>query len=137
MSVPYENEINEWMKSFEALPPERQENLKKWFATQKIILENAGLTPEEWFGYVQWAMDNPFDYGFIRDFPDAPEAGPVADAAERSDATRDARKLVGGTTAAAAPDGPGLKSKATSDKGLERELFNRFMRDRLGGGGRK
>jgi hypothetical protein len=127
----HEDQIREWMRAFEALPEDRQDKLKRWFATQKIIIDSSGLTEAEWFGYVQWAMDNPFDYAFIHDFPDLPEAGAgQADGAERADATKRARQLVGGQVKTRAPDGPGLKEKATSDKGLERELFDRFMRNR-------
>jgi len=126
----HEEHISEWMAAFDELPPERQENLKRWFATQKIIIENSGLTEEEWFGHIQWAMDNPFDYGFIKDFPDVPEAVTEADAAERSDATKQARALVGGQVEARAPDGPGIKDKAEAKEGLERELFDRFMQNR-------
>lgn len=132
----FEDQINEWMKAFEALPADRKENLKKWFATQKIIVENSGLSVEEWFGFIRWAMDNPLDYSFILKFPDSGEvATEGGDTARRSDETKDARRLVGGD-AVKVPleDGPGIKDKATSDRGIERELFNEFMKNRLGGG---
>lgn len=131
--VEHENRMAEWMEAFEALPEDRRDKLQRWFATQKVIIENGGLSEEEWFGYIQWAMDNPFDYSFIHDFPDQPEANPEADSAERGDGTKAARQLIGGDTAApAAPveDGRGLKDKATSERGLERELFENFMRNR-------
>ncbi len=119
------------MAAFEALPEDRKENVRKWFATQKVIVDASGLTPEQWFGYIEWALDHPFDYGFIQDFPEA-GAGPQ-DAAERTDATRRSRELVGGTTKVAIPDGEGLKGKAKAAGGLERELFDNFMKNRLGG----
>ena len=133
----HEDAIKDWIKGFEELPAERQENLKKWFATQKIIIDNSGQTPKEWFSLIQWAMDNPFDYSFINDFPDVAESGAGAkakDAAEKVDATRGARQMVGGETKHHAPEGKGIQEKATSDKGVERELFDRFMKERLGGG---
>lgn len=126
----HEEHIAEWMKAFEVLPPDRKDNLMRWFATQKIIIENSGLTDHEWFSHIQWAMDNPFDYAFIKDFPDIPELTTEADAAERSDATKKARALVGGQVEARAPDGPGIKEKAAAKEGLERELFDRFMQNR-------
>lgn len=126
----HEDLINDWMEGFKALPEDRQDKLKRWFATQKIIIDNAGLTELEWFGYIQWAMDNPFDYEFIKDFPDMPEADTASDAAERSDATKRARELVGGQVAARAPEGEGMKKAAKTDDKLERELFDRFMRNR-------
>ena len=129
--VEHEDQIREWMRAFEALPEDRKDKLQRWFATQKVIIDSSGLTEGEWFGYVQWAMDNPFDYAFIRDFPDIPEVGAgLGDGAERTDGTKRARQLVGGQVPVRAPDGPGLKDKAKSDKGLERELFDRFMRNR-------
>ena len=130
----FEDDINEWMEAFRGLPEDRQENLKKWFATQKIIIENAGLSPDEWFTYVQWAMDNPFDYRFILDFPEQEEHDVEKDAAERSDQTRGARDLVAGGKAdpKTAPDGPGIQEKAKSEQSLERELFSNFMKGRLG-----
>jgi hypothetical protein len=132
----HEDAIKDWIKGFEELPAERQENLKKWFATQKVIIDNSGQTPKEWFSLIQWAMDNPFDYSFINDFPDGAEIGVKAkDAAEKVDTTRDARQMVGAQVNRSAPDGKGIQEKAGSEKGgVERELFDRFMKERLGGG---
>lgn len=133
----YEDAINEWIKAFEGLPEDRQEKLKMWFATQKIIIENSGLSPEEWFGYIEWAMDNPFDYSFVKDFPDTAEAADE-DSAARSDETRGARDFIGADGARKPlADGPGITEKAKSEKKLERELFDEFMKNRLGGSGRK
>ncbi len=130
----FEDDISDWMESFRSLPEDRQENIKKWFATQKIIIDNSGLSVQEWFSHVQWAMDNPFDYRFVLDFPEVPEHDVGKDAAERSDATRDARDLVTGgeSGAKSAPDGPGIPDKARAEGSLERELFSNFMKGRLG-----
>lgn len=134
MAIENENEIAEWMKNYEALPEERRELVQRWFATQKIIIENAGVTAEEWFRHVQWAMDNPFDYAFVSDFPDKPETNVSSDSAKGSDETRAARKLVGGDTKKAPlADGHGMKDKAKSDKGLDKELFNRFLSNQIKG----
>lgn len=130
-----EQVVEEWLQSFNILPEDRQEKLRYWFATQKIIIDHSGLTPEEWFGYIQWAMDNPLDYSFVNDFPDRGDAA-GEDAAERIDATRAARELVGGSTKVSVSEGK-VSEKARSEQGLERELFDRFMSGRLGGGGRK
>ncbi len=128
----HDEQIQEWMKGFKELPEDRQDNIFRWFATQKIIIENSGLEMQEWFAYIEWAMDNPFDYAFINDFPDMPEHEVGADAAERADGTKQARALVGGAVAVTGPtaDGPGLKDKAKAKEGLERELFDRFMQNR-------
>lgn len=127
----HEDRINEWMKSFEELPEDRRDKLMRWFATQKVIIENTGLSEEAWFQYIQWAMDNPFDYAFILDFPDQPEVAGDSDQAERTDATRGARELVGGQTAMKAPEsGKGITEKGKSERQLERELFERFMQNR-------
>ena len=132
MAIENENEMAEWMKSYEALPEERRDLVQRWFATQKLIIENAGISAEEWFRYVQWAMDNPFDYSFVMNFPDKEGAAVGADSAAKVDETRAAQKLVGGDTKKAPlADGPGMKEKAKSEKGLEKELFNRFMTDRI------
>lgn len=130
----FEDDINDWMEAFKHLPEDRQDNLKRWFATQKIIIDNSGLTPLEWFEHVQWAMDNPFDYSFVLDFPEQAEHDVGADSAERTDATRGARDFVAGGKAApkVAPDGPGIQDKAQSERKLERELFSNFMKGRLG-----
>lgn len=130
----YEEQIQDWMKSFETLPEARKDNLMRWFATQKVIIDNTGLTPEQWFGYIEWAMNNPLDYSFIMDFPETEES--KAAMAEGS-AERDARKFVGGNVPTkAATDGPGMQDKAQSERKVERELFDRFMKERLGGGRR-
>jgi hypothetical protein len=128
--------IDEWMEAFKVLPEDRQDKLRMWFATQKLIIDHAGLTPEKWFGHIQWAMDNPLDYSFVNDFPDRGELG-GEDSAERTDETRAARELVGGATKVSAPEGDAMPKKAQAEQGLERELFDRFMSGRLGGGGRK
>lgn len=131
----HEDAIREWIKGFESLPADRQDALKRWFATQKLIIDNSGQTPAEWFSHIQWAMDHPFDYSFILEVPDIAEPGAaVADAAERTDATRDARNLIGGQVARNAPDGKGITEKGKAERGVERELFDRFMKERLGGG---
>lgn len=127
-----EEVLADWAQAFEALPADRQENVKKWFATQKLIIEASGLEPEEWFAHVEWALDNPFDYSFIADFPET-GASESRDAAERADATKASRQLVGGETKVSAPDGEGMKTKAKAKQGLERELFDNFMKNRLGG----
>ena len=130
----FEDDINDWMESFRGLPEDRQENIKKWFATQKIIIENTGLSADEWFRHVQWAMDNPFDYSFILDFPEQTEHDVGKDSAERTDVTKGARDLVAGGKAdpKKAPDGPGIGDKAQAEGRLERELFSNFMKGRLG-----
>jgi hypothetical protein len=134
----HEDAINEWIKAFEKLPEERRENLSKWFATQKIIIENSGLSPEEWFRHIEWAMDHPLDYSFVLEFPDVTDEAAAADSAARTDETRTAREMVG-ADAPKTPlaDGPGIVDKAQSEKKLERELFDEFMKNRLGGGGRR
>jgi hypothetical protein len=135
VSVENENEIAEWMKSYEALPEERRDMVQRWFAMQKIIIENSGINAEEWFRHIQWAMDNPFDYSFVLAFPDKDAPNATADSAKASDETRAARKLVGGEgKKAPLADGPGLKEKAKSEKGLEKELFNRFMSESMNKG---
>lgn len=122
--------LADWISAFEALPPDKRENVEKWFATQKIIIEASGLEPQAWFGYIEWALDNPFDYSFIQDFPDVGTG--TEDEAERTDGTRSARQLVGGETRVAAPDADeGMAKKASAKKGLERELFDNFMKNRF------
>src|SRR5260370_42689489 len=132
MTIENENEIQEWMKTYEALPEERRDLVQRWFATQKLIIDNAGITAEEWFRYIQWAMDNPFDFSFVQQFPEKEEAGGASDDARKTDETRDARKIVGADTKKAPiADGPGMKDKAKSEKGLEKELFSRFMSEQM------
>ncbi len=130
----FDDDINEWMVAFKELPEDRQDNLKRWFATQKVIIENSGQSVEEWFLLVQWAMDNPFDYSFVLDFPDQAEHDPSRDSAERTDQTQGARDFVAGGKAdpKLAPHGPGIRAKAQSEQSLERELFSNFMKGRLG-----
>lgn len=123
--------LEDWISAFEALPEAQQENVRRWFATQKIIIDASGLEPREWFGYVEWALDHPFDYSFIQDFPDSGAA--AKDGAERRDETRRSRELVGGQTAVSMPSESGLKDRGRSARGLERELFDNFMKNRLGG----
>jgi hypothetical protein len=132
----HEDAINDWIKAFEKLPEDRQDKLKKWFATQKIVIENSGLSPVEWFSYIEWAMDNPFDYSFIQDFPDNPDEA-KSDSAARTDETRTAREMVGAAGAKTPLVGEGVAEKAKSEKKLERDLFDEFMKNRLGGGGKR
>lgn len=136
MAIENEDEIAEWMKTYEALPEERRDLVQRWFAMQKIIVDNAGISAEDWFRHVQWAMDNPFDYAFVQNFPDKVVEGVAGDSAKKTDETRAAQKLVGTETKKAPlTDGQhGMKEKAKSEKGLEKELFNRFMTDRISKG---
>lgn len=123
--------LDDWMTAFDALPPDRQENVKKWFLTQRVIIEASGLTPEAWFAHVEWALDHPFDYSFIQDFP---AEGGAEDGSESTAALNASRRLVGADTRVAAPQtGAGVAKKGGAAKGLERELFDNFMRNRLGG----
>jgi hypothetical protein len=135
VAVENENEIAEWMKAYEALPEERRDMVQRWFAMQKIIIENAGISAEEWFRYIQWAMDNPFDYSFVNQHADKEAPSASSDSAKAEDETRAARKLVGGEgKKAPLADGPGMKEKAKAEKGLEKELFNRFMSESMNKG---
>ena len=73
----------------------------------------------------------------VADFPEKEgELGTgEKDSAKETDETRKARELVGAATKkAAVADGPGMKDKATSEKGLEKELFSRFMSEQMGKG---
>ena len=128
----HEDQIRDWMKAFDALPEERKELLARWFGTQKLIIDHAGLTEDEWFGYVEWALTNPFDYRFVENFPDDGHSEGPKDSAEASDSTRVARDFVGFDTQLNAPDGPGMAEKAQSSKRLDKELFDNFMRNRKG-----
>src|SRR5262245_54207516 len=85
MAIEHENEIAEWLKAYEALPEERRDRIQRWFAMQKLIVDNAGIKADEWFRYIQWAMDNPFDYSFVNDFPATEAAGGKADSAKATD----------------------------------------------------
>lgn len=135
MTVENENEIAEWMKAYEALPEERRDMVQRWFAMQKIIIENSGIQSEDWFRHIQWAMDNPFDYSFVNQFAEKDGPNVAADSAKASDETRAARKLVGNEgKKAPLADGPGIKEKAKSEKGLEKELFSRFMSESMNKG---
>src|SRR5437870_656868 len=98
MAIENENEVLEWMKTYESLPEERRDLVQRWFATQKLIIDNVGISAEEWFRYIQWAMDNPFDFSFVRGFPEKEDTPNIAaaDSAKKADETRDARQLVGG-----------------------------------------
>jgi hypothetical protein len=135
VTVENENEIAEWMKSYEALPEDRRDMIQRWFAMQKLIIESSGIGAEDWFRHIQWAMDNPFDYSFVNAFPEKEGGALAEDSAKATDETRAARKLVGGEAKKApVADGPGIKEKAKSEKGLEKELFNRFMSESMNKG---
>src|SRR5262245_22003729 len=106
------------MKTYEALPEERRDMVQRWFAMQKIIIENSGISAEHWFRHIQWAMDNPFDFSFVQQFSDKDSPQAASDSAKATDETRAARKLVGGEAKKApVADGPGIKEKAKSEKG--------------------
>ena len=66
---------NKWMESFETLPEEKREHLRQWFVVQAMIMENLQVSEEEWFGLIYWAMEHPFDFSFVDDFPDEPRRG--------------------------------------------------------------
>ena len=128
----YENQIRAWMKAFESLPEDRQTALRAWFGMQKVIIDNSGLSTKDWFEHVQWAFDHPLDFSFVNDFPAEGASVHGGDASEATDATRDAKEFVGATAkSTAVADGPGLQEKAQSEKAVDKELFDRFMHERM------
>ncbi len=116
-----------WMKTFDALPEDRQKELERWFATQVLIMENLGLPEDEWFGLIGWALDNPLDFSFIDAFPDETRGTDVQDGDGDKAA---AKKIVGAANDKNVATGAGLKEKA-SGGGLDRELYQRFMANRM------
>lgn len=130
-----EDVLDDWMSAFEALPEQSQDHLRRWFATQKLIIEASGLSPEAWFGYVEWAIERPMDYSFIEAFP-APEASVDEQDGSETDETRASRALVGAELERQALDqGEGVRTMVEG-KSLEREVFKNFMQNHLGGRGR-
>src|SRR5205814_648346 len=51
-----------WLAAFEALPEDRKGEMDAWFRRQSLVIEGLGIAPEHWFGYVQWAIENLFDW---------------------------------------------------------------------------
>lgn len=123
--------VDHWMAAFRQLPPASQTALRQWFATQELIIAHSGQSARAWYTRLQWAMAHPGDYSFIDDFP-APDPK-AEDSTERGDATQQARAFVGGDASWQAPATQGIQDKARSERGLEQELFARFMAGRLGG----
>jgi hypothetical protein len=128
-SVTFDKE--RWMKAFESLPKERQEELSQWFATQILIMENLGIQEPEWFALIGWALDNPLDFSFMDEFLGQSTAEAAGDRREGAETAKAAAlKTVGGQPEKNVATGAGLKEKAVSP-GLDRELYQRFMADRL------
>lgn len=124
--------LEDWISAFEELPEERQDDLKRWFAMQKIIIEASGLTPEEWFGHVEWALENPLDYSFIQDFPDEEVDLSNAKDETEEDSAAAPRAFVGrDVDKKPLVRGEGVK-KMKNGGGLERELFANFMSKHIG-----
>ncbi|MBK8013704.1 MAG: hypothetical protein IPK13_20440 [Deltaproteobacteria bacterium] len=129
----YSGQIEAWIAAYEALPDDRKASLTLWFATQRLIVENAGISLREWCGYLEWAMHNPLDYSFIVDFPEKKRPKP-RDESQRGDETSRARSLIGadvsrpnieGTTAT------GMREKSASSREVDHDLLARFMQERM------
>jgi hypothetical protein len=116
-----------WMKAFEALPKDRQEQLGHWFGIQILVMDNLGVPEDEWFALIGWALDNPDDFSFIDAFP---ASGGPGDAKGKDDEKSAAIRAVGGTEDKSVATGPGLGEKAKST-GIDRELYQRFMANRM------
>lgn len=133
----YSAQIEEWIAAYEALPEDRKASLTLWFATQRLIVENAGISLRDWCAYLEWAMHNPLDYSFILDFPEQKRAKP-RDESQRGDETSRARSLIGADVVrhniepgSRARVGSGIRDKSASSREVDHDLFARFMQERM------
>jgi hypothetical protein len=119
-----------WLQAAAGLPEDRRAAVAEWFLLQRLSAQALGLPEEAWWDLIEWAMKNPLDFSFIDEFPD--RGVDESDSTERADGTAPARALVGSEVAhTAVADGPGIAANADSDNSLDRELFNRFMQERI------
>ena len=61
-----------WLEAYKKLDPEAQERVRRWINVNKFIAYTLKIEWETWVSdYLQPAMDNPLDYGFMEAcFPD-------------------------------------------------------------------
>ncbi|MBK6684175.1 MAG: hypothetical protein IPG45_06860 [Deltaproteobacteria bacterium] len=124
-----------WKKAFGELPEATQDRLRHWFATQALIISDLGIAEDEWFGLVGWAMEHPWDRSHLEALPaseaskDATEGGGIA---KQRAAALD---TVGASVSATVATGDGLAQRAqkaqAAGAGLEKELYQRFMNQRM------
>lgn len=124
-----------WKKAFGDLPEATQERLRHWFATQALIITDLGVPEDEWFGVIGWAMEHPWDRSHLEALPataadqDAAEGGGIA---KQRAAALDS---VGVSSSANVATGDGLARRAQGAQavgsGLEKELYQRFMNQRM------
>jgi hypothetical protein len=126
-----QKQADAWMDAVGQLPKPRQEAVAIWMEMQGFIVQNLGVPPDEWLGYVQWALENPFDYSFVEEFPDDGTYELTEDSATIGDATEAARNVVGSKAAKNVATGDGIQGKRKTD-GIDKELFNRFMSQHMG-----
>jgi hypothetical protein len=112
------------IEMFESLAPDRQEAVASWFMIQRLIAEHSGISREEWFGFIQEALEHPLDFGFVEDVK------PGSTAAADLEKIEDVRQKLGDKTAKTALEGEGIV-EASKKGGLEQELLQRFQAQKI------
>ena len=112
------------IEMFETLEPDRQQAVAEWFMIQRLIAEHAGISREEWFGFIQQALQHPMEFGFLE--------GGKQESVEGDDLEKieDAREKLGEKTAKTALEGEGIV-EASKKGGLEQELLQRFQAQKI------
>lgn len=127
--------------AIDALPEERKRRLEAWFQMQNMIAENLGIDGEAWFQYVEWAIQNPLDYGFLIPLADSMADTSGADGVEgKPERETEARKILGEEEQPKTPllqQGPSLSERAQSQDELSRALYEGFVRNQVSGQNRK
>ena len=92
-----------FLEKVEALPEERKRAVQHWFGTQMFIAKELGLDPDDWFGYLDWALQNPLDFSFLFQRPKGRGPGPS------DDELKAAKAVLGAVTGTKMPGkgGPG------------------------------
>lgn len=125
-----------WKKSFGELPEATQERLRHWFATQALIIHDLGVAEDEWFALIGWGLEHFGERGHLEALPGT---GPEEDGAEASTdgkqrtAALDVVGVPTNSTVATTQDGLAQRAQkaTTSGSGLEKELYQRFMNQRM------
>jgi hypothetical protein len=121
------DKIADFKAALEELPEDRKGRLYEWFHVQTAICESLAITPEKWFEYVRWAIENPHDYTSLRPWMDGTSTSDsdVLDADTNSSAAR--RQLGDETSRRPVQKGKPIEERAQGSE-LDRAVLQQLLR---------
>lgn len=55
-----------WQNGYEELSPDKKEEVDGWVGTNMFLAAELGVTPQDWWAYVEHAFQNPDDFAYLK-----------------------------------------------------------------------